>query len=153
MKDLQKEFDNLIREQQELSKKFQATAQELFKKTTKNFFEKVPEVKCFYWTQYTPYFNDGDTCVFSVGDVYFTNTTDVDNISWDDYEGEEENVFVFGGWGDCPELSAEAQKACKELSNLIQSGDFENVMEAMFGDHVKVFATVDGFDVQEYDHD
>jgi hypothetical protein len=27
------------------------------------------------------------------------------------------------------------------------------VMEAMFGDHVRVIATRDGFDVNDYDHD
>jgi len=111
MKDLQKEFDELVIAQQELAKKFQATAQELFKKTTKNFFDSVPEIKAFYWSQYTPYFNDGDECVFSVNDVYFTNTTDTDNIEWEEeYNGEEENVFIYSGWGEQPELSKESKK-------------------------------------------
>jgi hypothetical protein len=153
MQDLQKEFDELVAAQQELTKKFQATAQELFKKTTRNFFDSVPEIKAFYWSQYTPYFNDGDECVFSVHDVYFTNTTDVDNITWDEYEGEEENVFIYAGWGKVPELSEASKERCDQISKMIGSSEFEDVMKAMFGDHVKVIATAEGFDVQDRDHD
>lgn len=154
MKDLQKEFDELVIAQQELAKKFQATAQELFKKTTKNFFDSVPEIKAFYWSQYTPYFNDGEECVFSVYDVYFTNTTDTDNIEWnEEYEGEEENVFIYTGWNEQPDLSKESKERCDQIRTLIGSSEFEDVMRAMFGDHVKVIATAEGFDVQEYNHD
>lgn len=29
------------------------------------------KIKGIAWTQYTPYFNDGDVCEFSIGDLYF----------------------------------------------------------------------------------
>jgi hypothetical protein len=40
-----------------------------------------------------------------------------------------------------------------KFSGIIQSSEMEGVMEAMFGNHVRVVATRDGFDVEEYDHD
>src|SRR5689334_1109830 len=30
------------------------------------FFEKNPKVEAIRWTQYTPHFNDGDPCTFSL---------------------------------------------------------------------------------------
>lgn len=34
-----------------------------------SFFDRNPEVQAIGWTQYTPGFNDGDPCTFSVHDV------------------------------------------------------------------------------------
>lgn len=157
MSDLQTAFDKLLNEQRELQKKFQTTAQALFKETTKEFFDKNPNVTGIVWTQYTPYFNDGDTCEFGVNDATFTNAPDPENIRWDEYEGDEETaadgseIFTWGGWGDVPEgLNVEM---CRAFSRMICSSEMEDVMKAMFGDHVKVVATREGFDVDDYDHD
>lgn len=35
----------------------------------KEIFEEYPELHGFRWTQYTPSFNDGDPCEFTVGDI------------------------------------------------------------------------------------
>lgn len=157
MSDLQSAFDKLLDEQRELQKKFQATAQALFKETTKEFFDKNPNVTAIVWTQYTPYFNDGDTCEFSVNDATFTNAPDPENVRWGDYDGDEEvaadgsEIFAWESWGDAPEgLNVEM---CKAFGRMIGSSEMEDVMKAMFGDHVKVVATREGFDVDDYDHD
>lgn len=164
MSTIQEEFDRLVEEQQELTKRFQSKAQELFKETTKVFFEKNPAVTAVVWTQYTPYFNDGDTCVFSVNDPYFTNANGdqmEDLTSWGEYEGEDEQVWSESAWGFKYEKERHPEKdfsgidmeSVNKFSELIQSGDMDSVMQAMFGDHVRVTATRDGFDVQDYDHD
>lgn len=174
MSDLKTKFDELIAEQKELARKFQVTAQSLFKETTKEFFEKNPAVKAVVWTQYTPYFNDGSTCEFGVNEPSFTNAEgeDLDEVSpYGEYDGGKENIWVVEEWSidsvfdKTKEWMADTRKAieasgailnpqmCKEFSSILRSGDFESVMKAMFGDHVKVVATKDGFDVEEYDHD
>ena len=157
MSDLQTAFDKLLDEQRELQKKFQATAQALFKETTKEFFDKNPNVTAIVWTQYTPYFNDGDTCEFGVNDATFTNAPDPSNVRWGEYDGDEEvaadgsEIFAWESWGDAPEgLNVEM---CKAFDRMICSSEMEDVMKAMFGDHVKVVATREGFDVDDYDHD
>lgn len=33
------------------------------------FFAEFPEITAVIWTQYTPYFNDGDPCEFYVNDI------------------------------------------------------------------------------------
>jgi len=168
MSDLQAEFDKLLEEQRDLAKRFQSKAQELFKETTKEFFDKNPGITAVMWTQYTPYFNDGDTCEFGVHEPYFTNAKgeDMDDITrWGEYEGNKEGVWSESSWsftGDSEysrkqregmNLTGVDIESIKKFDALIQSGDMEDVMEAMFGDHVRVTATRDGFDVDDCDHD
>jgi hypothetical protein len=168
MSNLQSAFDKLLEEQRVLTEKFQATAQELFKETTKEFFDKNPSVTAVIWSQYTPYFNDGDTCEFSVHEPYFTNanTDQFEDITrWGEYEGEDEGVWsdsdwIFTGDGDYVkerrakmDLTGVDPASIAKFSRLIQSADMEDVMEAMFGDHVRVVATRNGFDIEDCDHD
>lgn len=157
MSELQTAFDKLIAEQRELQKKFQATAQELFKETTKELFKMNPNVTGIVWTQYTPFFNDGDTCEFSVNEPSFTNAPDPESVHWGEYDGDEETaadgseIFVWEGWGSAP--ASLNKESCEAFARMIQSSEMEDVMKAMFDDHVKVTATREGFSVDEYDHD
>lgn len=158
MSDLQSAFDKLLNEQRELQRKFQATAQALFKETTKEFFEKNPAITAIVWTQYTPYFNDGDTCEFSVHEPNFTNAKNLDDISrWGEYEGDDDNEWSESPWGFKYHKRTDAEginiDSINKFAELIQSSELESVMEAMFGDHVRVLATREGFDVEDIDHD
>jgi hypothetical protein len=161
MSNLQQEFDNLLAEQAEIAKRFQLKAQELFKETTKEFFEKNPAVTAIIWTQYTPYFNDGDTCEFGVNEPYFTNAKNLEDVTrWGEYEGEDETEWSETSWGfkyegDRKNRTFEGidKASIDKFSALIQSSDMESVMLAMFDNHVRVTATRNGFDVDEYDHD
>jgi hypothetical protein len=168
MSKLQDQFDKLLEEQADLTKRFQEKAQELFKETTKEFFDKNPAVTAVIWTQYTPYFNDGDTCEFSVHEPYFTNATDEqfeDIARHGEYDGDEEGVWSESDWILCgdseycvnrrKEMNMEGvdPQSIAKFSRLIQSSEMEDVMEAMFGDHVRIVATRNGFDVDDCDHD
>lgn len=168
MSKMQEEFDKLLEEREELNKRFQAKAQELFKETTKEFFDKNPGITAIIWTQYTPFFNDGESCVFSVGEPYFTNANEeqMDDVtSYGEYEGEDEGVWSESDWiftsdsDYCRERREGMDftqidgRSISKFSSMIQSSEMEDVMEAMFGDHVRVVATRDGFDVQDHDHD
>ena len=155
MATLQDKFDELITKQSELQRQFQKEAQSLFKDVTKEFFELNPSVKSIVWTQYSPYFNDGDECVFGVHCATFTNDEDGE-VSWGEYEGDKDGIWTYG---DDSYNSDEAlpddfkASACDAFDRMIQSSEMEDVMEAMFGNHVKVIATREGFDVQDHDHD
>lgn len=170
MSKLQSTFEQLIADQAELQRKFQTQAQGLFKDITKEFFEKNPGITGVVWTQYTPYFNDGDTCEFSVGDATFTNAPvdELGDVRWGEYEGETEGVWAADNIGYVLESDREYYQdtknailaaggvdaeSCLLFSKAMGSSEMEDVMQAMFGDHVKVIATRDGFDVEEYEHD
>ena len=166
MSELQTKFDTLIENQIELKKKFQAEAQSLFKDITKEFFDKNPGITAVRWTQYTPYFNDGDTCEFNVNDPTFTNASEeeLENVSaWGEYEGENETVWALesyylhkiSDW--CKEEREKVSNvdidSCRMFAKMVCSSEMEDVMLAMFDDHVVVTATRNGFDVTDYDHD
>jgi hypothetical protein len=59
----------------------------------KLFFDANPYVASISWRQYTPYFNDGDSCEFSVGDPILTlrddSSADADAGNDEDEDGEE----------------------------------------------------------------
>lgn len=170
MSELQAKFDGLIAEQRKLKKQFQADAQEMFRGITKEFFDKNPSITAFKWAQYTPYFNDGDPCEFRVNAPTFTNAPldELDEVSsYGEYEGETEGVWATDTVRWVLESDSEYNKdskhllqasnvdvdSCEKMSGMIQCDEMEEVMLDMFGDHVEIVATRNGFDVEEYDHD
>lgn len=50
----------------ELVAQLDSLNREIFSDGCKDLFISIPEVSSFSWNQYTPYFNDGDECVFRV---------------------------------------------------------------------------------------
>lgn len=151
---MKERIETFIAEQEQLLNKFREEAQKLFKDITREFFDQNPGVNGIVWTQYSPYFNDGEDCVFNVHDATFTNATGADlrNIYWGEYEGDNEDV-----WADeCyPSDKREGvdNESCKYFDKLICSDVMSDVMEMMFGNHVKVIVTREGFEVDDYDHD
>lgn len=64
-----------------------------FNEIIKLFFEECPKVQAVVWSQYTPYFNDGDECIFSVNEPYFiTKNFDRDDLL-DPYEYEDDEEY------------------------------------------------------------
>jgi hypothetical protein len=168
MSELQKKYNKLITDQRELQRQFQEQAQALFKETTAEFFNLNPGIGAVVWTQYSPFWNDGEECVFSVNTPTFTNATgnDLNDVTgWGEYDGDNDDIwavdnlpYVLTSGRDYYETNKQKilagpavdVESCKLFSDLIQSSEFENVMLAMFDNHVKVIATRDGFDVEEY---
>lgn len=171
MSDLQTKFDELLEKQRAIAAEFQQTAQQLFKETTKVFFAENPSVKAIVWNQYTPYFNDGDTCEFSVGEPYFTNAEgeDLNDISWGEYEGDRDDIWAANSihwvmnrrddeyYKDTVALIEKSgginAVSCDNFEKIIQSAEMRDVMLAMFGDHTTIVATAQGFAVSECEHD
>lgn len=68
-----------------------------------------PEITGIAWTQYTPYFNDGEPCVFSASDPYFafegigSDDEDADtyfDYSWMEDDFEESGRAWCGSWSN-----------------------------------------------------
>ena len=171
MSKLQEKYNKLIADQRELQRQFQEQAQSLFKETTAEFFDLNPGINAVVWTQYQPFWNDGEECVFSVNDPTFTNATgdDLRDVTgYGEYDGDNDDIwgvdnlyYVLTSGRDYYE--ADKQKilagpvvdveSCKLFSDMIQSSEFKDIMLAMFGNHSKIIATRDGFGVEEYEHD
>lgn len=145
-------LDLLIQEFTEQQEKFRKDAQEKLKEYFAEFWEKNPAIKAVKWTQYAPYFNDGEPCEFSVHDPYFTNAEgdDLDDLSsWGEYDGEKEGV-----WSDQdPEFDGVNVESTQSLAKLLTSSVISPVMKTMFGSDNVIVATRDGFSIDYADHD
>lgn len=134
----------------------------------------------FGWTQYTPYFNDGDPCIFGVHSLWVARHEDVpaeslpadDEASFDKEDldvsyGSRLGSYEGGQWVDDPEDPNRRMRVgahyegpdearyirCKALSDAIDSGAFDEVLLAAFGDHAEVTVKRDGIAVEFYEHD
>lgn len=107
-------------------------SKKLFKEVSAEIFTKFPEVESFAWHQYTPYFNDGDTCEFSV--------------HCDDYS------IVINEIGEADDDFDSFEKEREEISDFLSQIN-EEAMEEMFGDHVEIVVDRKGVEVNDYDHD
>ena len=91
-------FEILKAKQEEikkLKKEMVEASNKIFTELTKEIFVEHPKVKSFGWTQYTPYFNDGDTCYFSVHtDYIYINGESADESNWI----SETNITNYGTW-------------------------------------------------------
>lgn len=135
-------------------KEFDEKRQELTAQLKKDFpallaplFEKYPGVKNVRWTQYTPYFNDGDACEFSSNAGYADLNYDGYEDQDEDEDESEETVKVEA------EPIAAPEEAEDEFQEVLASID-DSFYKDLFGDHVEVTVLRDGtINVEEYEHD
>src|SRR5262245_6244693 len=59
-------YQEILNKVEELRKEASALALQLFNEGSQELFQKHPKLKEFSWTQYTPYWLDGDECTFGV---------------------------------------------------------------------------------------
>lgn len=92
-----------------------------FQEIFNELIEAVPEIERVYWTQYTPYWNDGETCIFSVNDICY---------DWSDEENDLEDEADFDGgfltyvdW-DIKKLEEEYESALVEYNKKVK--EFES---------------------------
>lgn len=117
------------------------------------FFAKYPKLE-IRWTQYTPYFNDGDACVFSVHGIYVYPKPEGDDERDDSGHELGRLDFYFrhpeylkGNEWITQELADEGRR----VSDLLYAN--ADALEAAFGDHMEIVASIDGVTADEYSHD
>lgn len=132
---------------QQLREKYDAARKELetqgksaFMAVVAELFVAEPLLQSFSWTQYAPYFNDGDPCTFSVHGVNKINGYD----RWADEEEETEVEHL----EDCDHKRLE-QKA-EEIVNALP----DDIMQNIFGSDAQVTVFKNGkIEIDEYSHD
>ena len=129
---------------EELNTKIREAAREELKpalaEACEIFKTEIPELEAITWNQYTPYFNDGEACEFSVGNMHAVTEEDSSYIStWSS--------------GKVGSFSAGKSKLLRKFATSLET--LEEALEICFGDHATVTINIrtGDIDVEEYDHD
>ncbi len=123
----------------------------------KELFESEPNLKGVRWTQYTPYFDDGDPCEFWVNEFNVAVDQKALNLNEDEfydegYEieiGEEVFEFITCRYGD--KQNKELKRIEEKISQLFSLDD--EVFLMTYGNHVEITVTKEETTIEEYDHD
>lgn len=134
-----------FREEFEKSRaQFTERARKIFTESLKQLFADNPNLGEVSWTQYTPYFNDGDECTFGVSSVEFFTAAAI--TATEDYRWEGGDIG-----------HDEETEDMKAVRSFIYNQD--DLMEALYGDHVQVIIQRGKepgslvVEVEEYQHD
>lgn len=161
--------DILVKHQQ-LQKEMEDSGKAEFLEWFKDYFKKYPFITEVRWEQYTPYFNDGDACEFSVRDPNIRVSTITAprleelglSRAWDHEEDDEEGtdeepgtVLLETGYFQHKDVKDNEsdkliQAAVNELAELFKA---EDLFQLAFGDHVVVAVTKEEITIDDYDHD
>lgn len=150
---IQRVLDKTRELQQEIKEVGQVSIKEMFTA----IFEQAPAVTAVRWTQYTPHFNDGEPCVFGVHEpeVQFVEGTFLSKKHERGSYPEEDEYANGDDYYDLWTFRVQ-QKAVTDTVNEAYAvfQEIDQVMQAVFGDGVRVTVTRDGdIEVEEYDHD
>lgn len=122
-----------------------------------------PSIISFGWQQYTPYYSDGDECVFSAGSLWVRTTQDQHVEDVDELElgyspslGRRRRVWnsdtrTCREWYEGPDEAR--YDRCLALSNAIEDGHFDDVLLNTFGDHAAIEITPYAIQVTAYEHE
>ena len=136
----------------------------------KTIMTENPQIQAFRWIQYTPHFNDGDSCTFGIygSSIKLDETICPPKEGTDgeiDYGGDMSDGFLddyqlnkdfWAGKADILNFKQikQLEKTVKNVNKLFDhlSGMLDE-LEQTFGDGVQVTVTAKGVEVEDYDHD
>jgi len=140
----------------EIAKKKEELTAELrqdFAPMLKPLFDKSNgKIQSISWTQYTPYFNDGEECIFSVNLDYSFKINGEDSEDAEDYVNFWDKEI---GWPSKPNPNYDKFQSdiISEFKEILSSIDDEFYKD-LFGDHVEVTVNSSGeIETEGYEHD
>jgi hypothetical protein len=130
-----------------------------------------PELHCVAWTQYTPYFNDGDSCHFGIHEVAvgISDSATLEEFKYLKYNelcDEFDNVEASEGSSVKYVSNHNIRHSIKTPERLKRNGvleivkaletklhHMEDICKVAFGDHCSVMITRDDIQIDETNHD
>jgi len=163
-------FDEIEKKYQEYLNMIKTEGVNLLKEEFNDVFASHSDVEAFAWSQWTPYFNDGDECVFSFHGLevrLFGDPKEVeeDDENWDEdanlsYQGFKQVDNLVQNWGyidgkwqrlSSPVVLYPRYNELLDLEATLKKN--EEVLKHAFGDHSQIIVTREKFEVTEFtDH-
>jgi hypothetical protein len=158
------ELDEYLKKRGELQQALHQNAQRYTQEFFLQFFMDHPEVQGVRWTQYTPYFNDGEACIFVINDPSYTFDPNPEE-TLEDPDTEEASVWL-DSWGMNTKYKDEPWFKGAGIENLdaisARLNEWEDKFSAMdlifeeLGDHSRITVMRGDnitLNVEDYDHD
>lgn len=121
-------------------KKLKKEGGEIVRQIIAHFFEQNPQFTGLRWKQYTPYFNDGEACSFSIHAID-CRLSPIDEIEGFDPDEGEEDTSSNGRWTEDGEYGLKKGPSRTALQKLEKEfSKSQDLLEAAFGDHVSILA-------------
>jgi hypothetical protein len=147
-------IENLTRARAEYDAQLAAIGEDAQKAVAKFFGSILPEGFAVQWSQYTPYFNDGDACTFSVceptvfrvadrkvEDDYAERVEEGDDNTISMYQFDRYGVEKYEAYGHTysgtPEIEGLPRAVIVEFEEAWKHMP-EDLLERAFGDHVRI---------------
>lgn len=135
-----------------LKEHIRASGSQIVTDAFKDFFVSYPEIAEVRWIQYTPDWNDGDVCVFSVGQFCPIPQTVLDDLKNhpDSFERDQQlyqedcDIIQDMEYGRLTKLMVELQR----IQNILDDGD--DLLELLLGNNVQVLVSREGLERSDY---
>ncbi len=146
-----------------LNKELKLNFKSALKEEAKIIFDKWPKLTRFSWTQYAPYFNDGEPCEFRINDLH--------NYKYGKFEAGADGECGATEWSNTEKdykdwVSVFKEDAATEFESIEQSEELESDLNDFISslnplestvravlDEGEVIVTRKGVTVEEYCHD
>lgn len=168
-------LDELKKAKAEYDAVMKKKGEKVVRASIKEFFTIHPEVKALRWTQYTPYFNDGEPCIFGYSgcDVKLADSEPDAIYACPNHEEIMTASPVKCGKPNCGETTVKLEPDqdnddgwFDDYSDAIKGSlktdlrkfnsymvDCEDALLIAFGDHARITATQKDITIDEYEHD
>ena len=162
-------LDSLMTQYKSLILQLQMTGKAQLEKELIDFFTKCKIITAIKWRQYTPYFNDGDECIFRVQELEYkilktsipancgcgANLTPKDKFCSQCGQATAYSVNE-SDWLESYSLNRQKIPGLDvELvgATALKLSSSDDILNILFGDHVEVTATVAGILTKPYEHE
>ncbi len=158
-------LENIQKEFKQFEDKKKALVTQLrqeFPGILKPLFDQSEVIKSIGWAQYTPYFMDGDECVFGTNFDYALEVNGTSIEDWDEEEAGAKDIFnkTYYKSENGSYTKVKNPDYNEKEGNLVE--DFKKILNGipdefykdLFGDHCKVTVFNDGkINIDDYEHD
>lgn len=146
-------LEDLTNMKAEYEAKMKKEGEKALKDHLNKFLDEHPEIEALRWEQYTPHFNDGDACLFSMNDISVQLASNAVGATSDEKTTDDDDDDD-GNFIESYELDKKHSKIAEAVEELhSELEEVEDILQEVLGDHSRITVTRDKIDVEEYDHD
>lgn len=142
MKTNRPKLSSLIAQRREIARQMREFGGELVKDALKELFEANPSFTAVGWSQWAPYFNDGEPCEFSVHEFFATKLPLGELDSFDPYHGWSDSYDQY-------EDDKAVNKAARDFARAAEASiNDEDLLRSAFEDDCAVIAYYENGEVK-----